>query len=141
MDDREGPFTDQQALTWLLAQPGGRVETTISNLARQWHWNRTKVVRRLKRWAADGRVVRAIERSGRSVITAANGTVDRAVSNPAPIPQSNKSVATVAKAPVHLAEQDKHRLFSPASAPRSGEILRTTASLGIAALASGIAWF
>jgi len=75
------------------------------------------------------------------VITAANGTVDRAVSNLAPIPQSNKSLATVANATVNLAEQGEHRLYSPPSAPRSRAVLRTIASLGIAALASAIAWF
>ena len=143
MDDREGPFTDEQALTWLLAQPSGRVETTISDLARQWDWNRTKVVRRLKQWAADGHVVRAIEPSGRSVITAANGTVHRptSVSNPAPVPQSEKSLVTVVNAPVHLAEQGEHRLFSPPMASRSRALLQATASLGLAGLASAIAWF
>src|SRR5262249_61122323 len=75
MDDRVEPFTDGQALAWLLARPQAQIETTISDLARRWGWNRTKVLRRLRRWAPDGHIVRALEPSGRSVITAMSSSV------------------------------------------------------------------
>src|SRR6266545_6832928 len=137
MDDRVEPFTDEQALTWLRAQPHGRIETTISDLARQWVWNRTKVLRRLKRWVADGHVVRAIEPSGRSVITASKPAVRRAtlVNTNVPIPESNKLPATAAAASVHLAEpsEQRRRSITPTRRPRA--VLSRTASLGLAALA------
>src|SRR5262249_42216056 len=43
-------------------------------------------------------------------------------------------------APVHLAEQGEHRLFSPPMAFRSRALLQATATLGLAGLASAIAW-
>ena len=136
MDDRVEPFTDGQALAWLLARPQAQIETTISDLARRWGWNRTKVLRRLRRWAADGHIVRALEPSGRSVITAMSSSVHptSSVNNTAPIVATNKS-------PVHLAEQDEHRLVRPQPVPGSRAIFRITASVGFAALASVIAWF
>lgn len=48
IEDRKGPFTDEQALTWLLARSDGRMETTISNLARQWDWNRSMAASALR---------------------------------------------------------------------------------------------
>src|SRR6266571_2401919 len=42
MDEHVEPFPDNQALAWLLARPGGRIETTVSDLARRWGWNRAR---------------------------------------------------------------------------------------------------
>ena len=67
MNARERPLTEKDALAWLLAKPS--IETTVSELSRQWGWNRTKVLRRLKRWADDGYLIRTTAPGGRSVIT------------------------------------------------------------------------
>ena len=143
MDGREEAFTDEQALTWLTARPDGRIETTISDLARHWSWNRTKALRRMRRWAADGHIVRAIATSGRSVITVTSPGVHRmsSVSNAAPAPESSTSLVTVANTPVHRAEQSEHLLPGSGSAHLPSAIFRRAASLGVAALASTIAWF
>src|SRR5215475_4863091 len=67
MNADEPPLTEKDALAWLLAKPS--IETTVSELSRQWGWNRTKVLRRLKRWTDDGHLIRTMARGGRSVIT------------------------------------------------------------------------
>jgi hypothetical protein len=67
MNAHEQPLTEKDALAWLLAKPS--IETTVSELSRQWGWNRTKVLRRLKRWADDGYLIRTTAPGGRSVIT------------------------------------------------------------------------
>jgi hypothetical protein len=66
MNDHERPLTDDEALACLLTQPDGRTETSVSALARRWQWNRTRVFRRLKRWANDGHIARAVGPDGRS---------------------------------------------------------------------------
>lgn len=69
------PTTDEAALQSLLAGPASQL-TSISELARQWGWNRTRVRRRLSRWSADGLIARAIEDDGRSTITLVAETVN-----------------------------------------------------------------
>ncbi len=141
MNDRLEPFTDEQALAWLLACPQGRIETTVSDLARHWGWNRTKVFRRLRRWAVDGYIVRALEPSGRSVITATSRSDHAAnsVNNIVAVPESSKSPTSAATTTVHLAEQSERQLLGAAQTRRA--VLRGTASAGFAAVASAIAWF
>jgi hypothetical protein len=62
MNAHERPLTEKDALAWLLAEPS--IETTVSELSRQWGWNRTKVLRRLKPWADDGYLIRTMARGG-----------------------------------------------------------------------------
>jgi len=64
------PLTDDQALAWLRRQPDGRVQVTISGLARTWAWDRRTVQRRLVKWAADGHLSRELLPDGTSVIVA-----------------------------------------------------------------------
>jgi hypothetical protein len=143
MDNRVEPFTDEQALIWLLALPDGRIETTVSDLARRWSWNRTKVLRRLRRWTAEGHIIRTHEPGGRSVITAMNSTAHRATSanTTALTVATSESRMAAVNVPVHLAEQGEHRRVGPLPARGSRAIFRTTASVGFAALALAIAWF
>jgi hypothetical protein len=110
MDNRVEPFTDEQALIWLLALPDGRIETTVSDLARRWSWNRTKVLRRLRRWTADGHIIRTLEPGGRSVITAMNSTAHHArlANTTAPIVATSESRMAAVNVPVHLVEQGEH---------------------------------
>jgi DNA-binding MarR family transcriptional regulator len=63
MNAHERPLTEKDALAWLLAKPS--IETTVSELSRQWGWNRTKVLRRLKRWADEGYLIRTTAPGGR----------------------------------------------------------------------------
>jgi hypothetical protein len=64
-----------EALTWLLRQPNGAIETSVSGLARRWGWNRTKVFQRLNRWADEGHIVRKPGPAGRSVISVVKSPV------------------------------------------------------------------
>jgi hypothetical protein len=106
MGEHLEPFPDNQALAWLLARPGGRIETTVSDLARRWGWNRAKVLQRLRHWTADGHIIRRFEPGGRSVITAMSSTVHRATSanSTAPILATSNSQIAAVNVPVHLAE-------------------------------------
>jgi len=63
--------TDAAALEYLLAGPSTR-HTSVSELARQWGWNRTRVLRRLRRWSDDGLIAREIGDDGSSAITLVN---------------------------------------------------------------------
>jgi hypothetical protein len=127
MDNRVEPFTDEQALIWLLALPDGRIETTVSDLARRWSWNRTKVLRRLRRWTAEGHIIRTHEPGGRSVITAMNSTAHRATSanTTALTVATSESRMAAVNVPVHLAEQGEHRRVGPLPARGSRAIFRT----------------
>lgn len=97
------------------------------------------VLRRLRRWTADGHIIRTLEPGGRSVITAMSSTVHRATSanSTAPILATSKSQIAAVNVPVHLAQQGERRLVGPLPARGSRTIFRITASLGFAA----IAWF
>ena len=66
--------TDQDALQYLLAGPT-TLRTNVSELARTWGWNRTRVRRRLHRWAGEGRIEREILEDGTSTITVLVNTV------------------------------------------------------------------
>ena len=67
---REGAMSnDNAALEWVRAQPGGRVEIAVSELARQWGWDRSKLRRRLDSWAAAGVITRVVTSSGKSIIS------------------------------------------------------------------------
>src|SRR5271169_1247717 len=48
---------DAEALAWLASK--APVANSKTELARAWGWNPTKVSRRLKTWAADGKVARS----------------------------------------------------------------------------------
>src|SRR5215467_16218496 len=141
MNAHERPLTEKDALAWLLAKPS--IETTVSELSRQWGWNRTKVLRRLKRWADDGYLIRTTAPGGGSVIT----TLHKGVHPPdstSPILVPRTAVVAISGPSVHPAqgnEQDGHVLFSaaPTNSPRA--LIRSVAGIALAALAAAIAWF
>lgn len=118
--------TDEAALQSLLAGPSTQL-TSVSELARQWGWNRTRVRRRLSRWSADGLIARAIEGDGRSTITLVAGTVN---------------VAVMA-APADVSIVDTRPLDAPPSTPlsRPAFSLQLMGALAIGALALAIAYF
>src|SRR3954470_15697845 len=60
-------LTDSEALEWLLSQPS-QIETSVSELARQWGWNRSRTLRRLRRWADAGYILRQVTENNRSLI-------------------------------------------------------------------------
>jgi hypothetical protein len=62
------PLDDDEALAWLSSQPGGRIETSVSELARQFGWSATKLRRRLATWVEAGDITRPAGRRGRVVI-------------------------------------------------------------------------
>jgi hypothetical protein len=144
MNADEPPLTEKDALAWLLAKPS--IETTVSELSRQWGWNRTKVLRRLKRWTDDGHLIRTMARGGRSVITTLHKGVHPPDSGSSTTPKlmPQTAVAAIFGPPVRPArcnEQDAHVLFSavPTDGPRA--LIRIVASIALAALATAIAWF
>jgi len=115
--------TDDAALQHLLTGPS-TLQTSVSELARTWGWNRTKVRRRLDRWSAEGLIARAIEEDGRSTITLVAGTVNVAVMVPAPAPE-----ATGVDAPLNV--QASTPLFS----------VQAIIALALFALAIVVAYF
>jgi hypothetical protein len=115
MNADERPLTEKDALAWLLAKP--LTETTVSELSRQWSWNRTKVLRRLKRWADDGYLIRTMAPGGRSVITTLHKGVHPpdSGSSTSPILMPRRAVAAISGPSVHPVrgdDQDGHVLFS-----------------------------
>jgi hypothetical protein len=62
-------FDDADALAWLRTQPDGRIETSISDLARQFGWSRSKLQRRIATWVDAGAVSRGAGRKGKIVIS------------------------------------------------------------------------
>jgi hypothetical protein len=62
----EFPLSDDEAFTWLSRRAA--INTTLSELAHHWGWNRSKVLRRLRRWETQGRLKRAVRSDGRSAI-------------------------------------------------------------------------
>jgi hypothetical protein len=144
MNAHERPLIEKDALAWLLAKPS--IETTVSELSRQWGWNRTKVLRRLKRWADDGYLIRTTARGGRSVITTLHKGVHPPDSGSSTSPILVPRTAVVAISgpsvdPVQGDDQDGHVLFSvaPTNSPRA--LIRIVSSIALAALAAAIAWF
>src|SRR5215467_4492018 len=144
MNAHERPLTEKDALAWLLAKPS--IETTVTELSRQWGWNRTKVLRRLKRWADDGYLIRTIAPGCRSVITTLHKGVHPpdSGSSTSPILVPRTAVVAISGPSVHPAQgddQDGHVLFSaaPTNSPRA--LIRSVVSMALAALAAAIAWF
>jgi hypothetical protein len=144
MNAHERPLTEKDALACLVAKPS--IETTVSELSRQWGWNRTKVLRRLTRWADDGYLIRTTAPGGRSVITTLHNGVHPpdSGSSTSPISVPRTAVAAISGPSVHPAQgddQNGHVLFSaaPTNSPRA--IIRIVASIALAALAAAIAWF
>ncbi len=61
-------LTDKEAQAWLVQR--GRIETSASQLARDWRWSSKKVKTHLDRWAAAGAIEVKPGLGGRTVITA-----------------------------------------------------------------------
>jgi hypothetical protein len=65
------PLDDAQALAWLSEELGDRIETSVSDLARQFGWPRTRLRRRLATWVKAGHITRRPTRKGKFVIASA----------------------------------------------------------------------
>jgi hypothetical protein len=138
---------DDDALAWLRVQPDGQVSITISALARQWGWNRTKVRRRLDRWAAEGHITRTIGPGGQTLIGTATpiklpATI--AAIDPPAVAEPDMALpdapAEVAPPPiVQGGEQGERPVFRPWPSPVV--VVQAVGSAGLAALAIAIAWF
>lgn len=91
-------FSEDEALEWLRAQPGGRTNMPAAELGRRWGWHRQRVGRCLTRWAKAGLVTLAGD-----TVTAAGVTVTPAVPAAIPAPDDDLPVAepgvTVTPAP------------------------------------------
>lgn len=61
-------FSDDEALTWLSDHVDGRVETSLSELARQFGWPLTRLRRRLASWVADGRLTQSTAGRGKVIL-------------------------------------------------------------------------
>jgi len=60
--------SDAEALAWLRGH--GRMEISVSDLARAWRWTRPSTYRRLDRWADEGRITKTGAAGGRWVVSA-----------------------------------------------------------------------
>jgi hypothetical protein len=132
MNAHEWPLTEKDALAWLLAKPS--IETTVSELSRQWGWNRTKVFRRLNRWADDGYLIRATAPGGRSVITTLHKGAHPpdSGSSAGSILMPRTAVAAISSLSVHPArgsEQDGHAPFRVASTNSPRAVIRASRAL------------
>jgi hypothetical protein len=65
------PLDDAEALAWLSDELGGRVETSIGDLARQLGWPRTRLRQQLASWVKDGQVTRRPTRKGKFILASA----------------------------------------------------------------------
>jgi hypothetical protein len=147
MTDHQRPLTETQALAWLHGQPDGTLETTVSDLARYWGWNRSTTSRRVKAWVASGQLVRTPGRDGRSVFTVRTPDVPQACDATATLDSSSAKslVIPTVSLPVQSAAQGEDPLIgivqhfgSPIAAVR---VTRTAAGAALAALAVAVAWF
>src|SRR5215813_14112105 len=62
------PFDDAEALAFLSRHPDGRIETSVSDLARQFRWPPTRLRRRLAAWVKAGHILRQASGRGRVFI-------------------------------------------------------------------------
>jgi len=164
-------LADDEALAWLRRQAGGRIEITGAELARRWGWNRTKVYRRVRRWAEQGVISRQPTDDGRWLITPvataekvatpaieipainaaaisndAAATTDLAVGDVAPpAPASRLPVRAAEAAALGAVDRREpaggHPLFVVEAIRRRVGIVRILGGLVLAAIACAIAWF
>jgi hypothetical protein len=52
------PLDESEALSWLRAQPGGRISARPGELGRRWRWHHRTVSGKLNAWARDGIITR-----------------------------------------------------------------------------------
>jgi MarR family len=146
MTNHQQPLTETQALAWLHGQPDGTIETTVSDLARSWGWNRSTTSRRVKAWVASGELVRTPGPDGRSVFTARTPNVPQAGDAAVGLasPSAKSLVIPTVSVPVQSAAQGEHPSIgvvqhgSPIAAVR---ITRAAGGAALAALAVAVAWF
>jgi MarR family len=142
MTDHHQPLTETQALAWLHTRPDGIIETTVSDLARQWGWNRSTTSRRLKAWVASGLLVRTPGRDGRSVFITQTPPVQQPRTLASLLPESLVPARLIT--PVQPTAQGAHPLFKsarriePTIAMRAA---RAASSAVLATLAIAVAWF
>jgi len=106
--DRSG-LTEYEALTWLRERPGGRIDTTSSQLAGQWGWNASKLSRCLKQWCDSGHITRESGARGKLIITTLSASTSAPVEEP-PKEQTKELVRPESIAP------DKRSEPAPATA-------------------------
>jgi len=90
------PLDDDAALVWLRSQPDGRIETSVSDLARQFGWSRSKLQRRLVLWIEAGTVTRRAGRRGRIIIALARAPIAMPAASsgdPGPASASERAIA------------------------------------------------
>jgi hypothetical protein len=75
-------FDDAAALDWLRQER--QVETTITDLAKQFGWERTRTSRKVALWVSTGQITRAPGPGG-TVITAVEATLAPALRAPVPV--------------------------------------------------------
>jgi hypothetical protein len=147
MSDPQQPLTETQALAWLRGQPKGTIETTVSDLARDWGWNRSTTSRRVKVWVASGQLVRTPGPDGRSVFTARTPDVPQPCASAAAVtsPSAESLVIPTVSLPVQSAAQGEdppvgivQHFGSPIATVR---ITRAAGGAALAALAVAVAWF
>jgi hypothetical protein len=140
-------LADREAMGWLRAQ--GRVEVTVSGLARAWRWERRTVQRRLARWAAEGHLVREVQPGGASVITmrAPAQPVAHPPAHPPAQPDSTGDRLPVTTEATHLparilrtGAEDAHRVEVEVVPPpaRSPVTARPTSFLAAVLLLTGL---
>jgi hypothetical protein len=91
------PLDDGDALVWLRSQQDGRIETSVSDLARQFGWSRSKLQRRLAMWVEAGTVTRRAGRRGKIIIALAHVPVAVPAATqgePGPASASERAIAS-----------------------------------------------
>jgi hypothetical protein len=84
----------------------------LAELARHWGWNRSKVLRRLRRWETEGRLRRTVRSDGRSAITVS--TQENSA-----LPQGSSTVVAV-EAVEDQGREVSHRSVSGSDYSRAG---------------------
>src|SRR5262249_16009780 len=103
-------LTEDQALAWLGAQPGGQIKTTNAELARRWGWTETRVGRWIERWIERG----LIERKGR-VLTVLGGVTGDGTSGQNNTVTNDESSTVTDRAVVPVTSRKVARSNTPAN--------------------------
>lgn len=147
MTEHHQPFTEVQALAWLHSRPDGTIVSTVTDLARDWGWNRSTTSRRIKAWVTAGQVVRTTGHDGRTIFTARTPDQSRARDAAATIasPSENATMIPTVKLTVQSAAQGQKLANGVTQLVGSSMTsLRATRAVGgtaLAAMAVAVAWF
>jgi hypothetical protein len=72
-------FDDDEALMWLTDHVDGRIETSLSDLARQFGWTLTRLRRRLAGWVEAGLIIKAAGGRGKVILAPTRTSREAAV--------------------------------------------------------------